>query len=105
VDIACLEKHHLMDVMFPLPVNDHTPHSEVPFAIRVLQGMAELPKFIQEVWPVWSPTYDSLLSAIYNHVHKETKHGGSSWTSKHLGIQDLCLTPFMLSEGLTSQAR
>lgn len=73
-DIGDLEKLYLMDVMFPFPVNEHTPHSEVFYATRVLQEMVELPKFLKEVWPVRSPTYDSLLSAIYNYVHKQTKH-------------------------------
>ena len=72
-DMGYLEKLYIMDVMFPLPVDDHTPHSEVPYATRVLQEMAELPKFIQEVWPLWNPTYASLLSVIYNHIHTETK--------------------------------
>ena len=36
--------------------------------------MAELPKFLKEVWPVWNPTYVSLLSAIYDYVHTETEH-------------------------------
>jgi len=74
VDIECLEKLHLMDVMPPFPVNDDIPHNEVFCAARVLQEMVELPKFIKEVWPQWNPTYKSLLSAIYNYVHTETKH-------------------------------
>jgi len=73
-DMASLEKLYIMDVLFPFPVDEHTPHSEVPYATRVLQEMAELPKFLKKVWPVWNPTYVSLLSAIYNHVHTETKH-------------------------------
>jgi len=78
-DMASLEKLYIMDVMFPFPVDEHTPHSEVPYATRVLQEMAELPKFLKEVWPVWTPTYVSLLSAIYNHVHTETKHWNDAW--------------------------
>ncbi len=73
-DIGDLEKLYIMDVMFPLPVDEHIPHSEVPYAIRVLQEMAELPKFLKEVWPVWNPEYVNYLSVIYNHIHTETKH-------------------------------
>ncbi len=73
-DMSYLEKLYIMDVMFPLPVDDHTPHSEVPYATRVLQEMAELPKFLKEVWPVWNPEYVNYLSVIYNHIHAETKH-------------------------------
>ncbi len=73
-DMGYLEKLYIMDVMFPLPVDDHTRHSEVPYATRVLQEMAELPKFLKEVWPVWNPEYVNYLSVIYNHIHAETKH-------------------------------
>ncbi len=73
-DMGYLEKLYIMDVMFPLPVDDHTPHSEVPYATRVLQEMSELPKFLKEVWPVWNPEYVNYLSVIYNHIHAETKH-------------------------------
>jgi len=73
-DIGNLERLYLMDVMFPFPVNDHTPHSEVFYATRVLQEMVELPKFLKEVWPVRNPEYVNYLSVIYNHIHAETKH-------------------------------
>jgi len=72
-DMAYLEKLHITDLMFPLPADNHTPHSEVPYTTRALQEIAELPKFLKEVWPVWNPTYDSLLSAIYNYVRSKTK--------------------------------
>jgi len=35
-DMGYLEKLYIMDVMFPLPVDDHAPHSEVFYATRVL---------------------------------------------------------------------
>ncbi len=72
-DIESLEKLGIMDLMFPLPADEHIRHSEVPYAAHVLQEMAELPKFIQEVWPLWNPEYVNYLSVIYNHIHTETK--------------------------------
>jgi len=73
-DMDYLEKFYIMDVMFPLPVNDLTPHSEAFYATRVLKEMAELPRFIKEVWPMWNPTYVIYLTTIYNYVHKQTEH-------------------------------
>ena len=72
-DIEFLETLGIMDLMFPLPADEHTPYSEVPYAAHLLQEIAELPKFIKEVWPFWNPEYVNYLSVIYNHIHTETK--------------------------------
>ena len=77
-DIESLEKLGIMDLMFPFPADEHIRHSEVPYAARVLQEMAELPKFLKEVWPFWNPEHVNYLSVIYNHIHTETK----GWNDK-----------------------
>lgn len=79
-DITFLEKQRITELMFPFPADDDTPldddtaHSEVFYAILVLQEIAALPQFMKEVWPSRNPEYVSYLSAIYNHVHAEIEH-------------------------------